>query len=123
MEADGRLTGILLCRAGEHRLGFAAIQVVAVEPWTEGEPVPHARQGFALAAARGRVLVSESGDSLGVDAIEVFREATDLMPPPRILVGGMGGSLRGFVRVKEKLWPILGLAEFSRFLSARGEAK
>jgi hypothetical protein len=116
--APEHLVGILLCRAGAHRLAFAAGDVVAVESWTEGDAFPHARQAFSLPGGQGRVLISATGDAVGVDAIEVFQEAVRLMAPPVLLVARFGGSLEGFISVNQSLWPVMRLSEFCRFLSS-----
>ena len=117
-----QVLGVLLCRVAEHRIAFPAAQVVAVEAWAENGSFPHARLAFQLAAGKGRVLISASGDAVAVDAIEVHTEALSLLPAPPILMGGLGGSLEGFVTAKEHLWPLLKLAEFSRFLSSGAKA-
>jgi len=112
-----QITGVLLCRAGGRRLAFPALQVAAVEAWQEGEALPHARHPFPEHAARGRVLISLTGDGVVVDAIEVFQEAVPLLPAPPLLLRGVGGSLQGFATILQELWPVLRLAEFSQYLS------
>ena len=117
MTTPEQIAGVLLCRAGGRRLAFPAYDVAAVESWVEGEPLPHARHPFTDHAPKGRVLISITGDGVVVDAIEVFQEAVPLLSPPPMLSRGVGGSLKGFADIRQQLWPILRLAEFSQFLS------
>jgi len=107
--------GLVLCRTAEHRLAFGAAQVGSIE-LTSSRRAPNARAAWKLPDAPGKVLISETGDGVTVDALEVFSDAVALMPPPGVMVGGAGGSLRGFVTINDELWPVLRLAEFSRFL-------
>lgn len=115
--APEQITGVLLCRAGGRRLAFAAAEVAAVEPWQDGEPLPHARHPFADHASRGRVLISLTGDGVVVDAIEVFQEPVTVLAAPPMLQTQAGGSLQGFATIRQELWPLLRLAEFSLYLS------
>ena len=117
MTAGEQISGVLLCRAGGRRLAFPAMQVAAVESWLEGEALPHARHPFPEHAARGRVLISLTGDGVVVDAIEVFQETVALLPAPPLLERGVGGSLQGFASIRQELWPVVRLAEFSQYLS------
>ena len=112
-----QIAGVLLCRAGGRRLAFPASQVAAVEAWMEGEPLPHARHPFVEHAPRGRVLISLTGDGVVVDAIEVFPEPVAVLPAPPMLAREAGGSLSGFAAIRQELWPVLKLAEFSLYLS------
>jgi len=117
LTAGENITGVLLCRAGGRRLAFPAVQVAAVESWQEGEALPHARHPFPEHAARGRVLISLTGDGVVVDAIEVFQEPVPLMPAPPLLLRRAGGSVYGFATIRQELWPVLRLAEFSLYLA------
>jgi hypothetical protein len=116
--ADPGVAGWVLCRAGGFRVAFAAHQVLSVEAWhVGGPPAPHARAAFRLGAADGRMLISETGEVVVVDALEVFPDALPLLPVPPMLTRRAGGSLRGFVSVNKDLYPVLRLSEFSRFLA------
>lgn len=117
MDTPAHVSGLLLCRAGDHRLAFSAHEVVAVETWQPNEAYPHARAAFALPADKGRVLISATGDAVGVDKIEVFQEPLPLLAAPAVLASTLGGSLSGFVEARSMLWPVLRVAEFSRYLS------
>ena len=118
MSLAEQITGVVLCRAGGRRLAFPASQVAAVEAWQEGEPLPHARHPFAQHAPRGRVLISLTGDGVVVDAIEVFQEAVPLLRAPRLLPRVAGGSLHGFATIRQELWPVMRLAEYSQYLAS-----
>ena len=120
LEQEG---GVVLCRAGGHRLAFFARQVVAIELWAKGgRTASHARQAFALPPEDGRVLLAETGPGVVVDAIEVASEPPALLPAPLMLLGGAGGALRGFLSMGNELWPVLRLPEFSRFLASSAPA-
>jgi hypothetical protein len=93
--------------------------VAAVEAWHEGEPLPHARHPFPEHAPRGRVLISLTGDGVVVDAIEVFQEAVALLAAPPLLPRVAGGSLHGFATIRQELWPVLKLAEYSQYLASQ----
>ncbi len=117
-DADSKLGGVVLCRAGGHRLAFPASQVAVIEVWSEGgRPIPNAREAYALPTQPGRLLLSDTGDGVVVDTLEVATESADLLPSPRVLVGGAGGSLRGFLSARDQLWPVLQLADFSLYLA------
>jgi hypothetical protein len=110
--------GVVLCRAGAHRLAFFARQVVAIELWGKGgRRVEHAREAFALPPESGRLLMAEGGFGVVVDAVEVAAEPPALMPAPLLLLGEAGGSVRGFLSMGGELWPVLRLPEFSRYLA------
>lgn len=115
--------GVVLCRAGSHRLAFFARQVVAIELWAKGgRAVSHAREAFALPPASGRLLLAEGGFGVVVDAIEVAPDPPPLMPAPLMLLGEAGGALRGFLSMGNELWPVLRLPEFSRYLTRAAPA-
>lgn len=117
-----QVAGLVLCKAGVHRVAFAARQVASIEALGDREqPAPQARWAFAAEPAasppvESRVVQSEQGEGVVVDALEVHQEALPLLPPPGLIEGGVGGALRGFVAVGEQLYPVLRLPEFSRFL-------
>lgn len=112
------VSGLLLCRAADGRLAFRAREVVAVEAWAQGsERAPHARLAFGFSPERGRALVSALGDAVGVDEVQVFADPVPVLTPPGLLSTALGGSLSGFVYAKDRLWPLLQLVEFSRFLA------
>lgn len=119
MNADGRLYGLLLCRAAGHRLAFPATQVVAVEHWSAADGFPHARSAYGALPEKGRTLITETGEAVAVDSVEVMAETLTVMPPPAILQHGLGGSLTGFCSARDALWPVLDVFTFSRFLSSR----
>ncbi len=111
--------GLVLCRVGDHRLAFPAAQVVQISDWALGDPpTPHARAAFFLPSAGGRRLEDGVG-GLVVDSLEVATESKALLPVPAMLVGSVGGSLRGFVLLSGKLCPVLAVTAFAQFL-ARG---
>lgn len=116
--------GLVVCRAGENPFAFLPNHVATIETWHSGRG-PHAREAFALAGGLGKLLVSADGDCLGVDSAEILADSTPLLPPPRIIAGGMGGSLFAFAKLKERVLPVLRLAEFVRFLSHKrpGESR
>ena len=113
---DERIDGLLLCRAGTHRLAFPAAQVVAVESFDPVLEAPHARTAFALEPARGRTLIAETGEAVVVDEVSVMQDSAALLITPAIAQARVGGALRGFVHARDALWPVLNLAGFSRFL-------
>ncbi len=118
MAGSQQISGVLLCRAGGRRIAFPASQVAAVEAWREGEPLPHARHPFPQHGPRGRVLISLTGDGVVVDAIEVFQEPVALMDAPPLLPRVAGGSLQGFATIRQELWPVLRLVEYSQYLAS-----
>lgn len=119
MGAEDQVSGLLLCRVGPHRLAFPAGQVLSIESSIAGVNFPHAREAFDLAAAPGRVLLTEGGEAVTVDTLEVHPDLATLLPAPRMLGGGAGGSLRGFVAVRDHLWPLHNLIGFARYLTHR----
>ncbi|HYO56684.1 protein CrdC [Archangium sp.] len=112
------ITGLLLCRAGDHRVAFAAHEVVTIEsPSTFGGLAGSACRAFGGAAGAERILVAASGEAVGVDALEIDPEPLTLLPAPALLGRVAGGSLRGFVQVRGGLWPLMSLVDFGRFLA------
>ena len=119
-EGTSRVAGVVLCQVGEHRLAFPASQVVSIEAFIEGaQSFPQARIAFAMPGApTGRAMRAESGEAVVVDSVEVQQDTFPLMLPPALMVGAIGGSLRGFASIGQKLWPVLELVTFSRFIAA-----
>lgn len=115
------LEGLVLCRVGDHRLAFPASSVVQISDWVLGGiPTPHARAAFALPAVDGRC-VEDGRGGLVVDSLEISTDRVSLLPVPAMLLGAVGGSLRGFIVLSGELCPVLALTEFTQFL-ARAEA-
>jgi len=114
------VAGLLLCRAADGYLAFRARDVVQVEAWSSSARSPHARLAFGYSPQQGRALVSADGDALGVDEVSVFAEPTTVLSTPALLERALGKSIAGFVFARDRLWPLLRLSEFSRFLAAHG---
>lgn len=93
------VSGLLLCRKDGARVAFLAEQIARIE----GE------NGL-------KYLRTNSGEGVGVDSVEVFADAVAVLPPPRLMLAGIGGSLYGFVSVSGALYPVLRVNEFARFL-------
>jgi len=110
------VAGLLLCRAADGCLAFRARDVVAVEAWTASDRSPHARVAFGYSPHQGRALVSADGEVVGVDEVSVFAEPVTVLATPALLGRAMGKSIAGFVFARDRLWPLLRLSEFSRFL-------
>jgi hypothetical protein len=116
------VAGLLLCRAADGYLAFRARDVVSVEAWSSAAHSPHARLAFGYSPQQGRSLVSGDGASVGVDEVSVFAEPTTVLTTPALLERALGQSIAGFVFARDRLWPLLRLAEFSRFLATHGSA-
>lgn len=114
------VAGLLLCRAADGYLAFRARDVVQVEAWSASARAPHARLAFGYSPKQGRALVSAVGDAVGVDEVSVFAEPAAVLVTPAMLERALGQSIAGFVYARDRLWPLLRLAEFSRFLAATG---
>jgi hypothetical protein len=109
---------MLLCRAGADRVAFRAHEVATIEsPSTFGGITGSACQGFGQHAGSERILVAATGESVGVDGLEIDSEPLVLLPAPEVLCRAAGGSLRGFVQARDMLWPVMSLAEFGRYLA------
>lgn len=120
MSAPSFSGGLLLCRAAGHPVAFPASHVVSVETWSSAaDGFPHARAAFGQTPERGRALISESGEAVGVDAVEVCSEPQAYFRAPEILAAAAGGSLRGFAEAKSELWPVHDLVAFARYLSGK----
>jgi hypothetical protein len=64
------------------------------------------------------VLISAEGDAVAVDAIEVLQESVAVMPLPALLARPLGSFVAGFVTARQELWPVLRVAEFSKYLAS-----
>ena len=110
------LEGLVLCRVGEHRFAFPAASVVQISDWSlGGAPIPHARAAFALAPTSGRC-VEDGRGGLIVDSLEIASDRIAMMPVPAMLLGAVGGSLRGFIVFGGELCPVLAVTEFAQYL-------
>ena len=120
MEPPGHVRGMLLCHAGAHRLAFRAHEVASITS-PAGRAVACARRAFHAPDGASRALVTASGGAVGVDTLEIDAEPHLVLAAPPVAVRASGGSLQGFVVARGELWPLLGLADFERFLRERGE--
>lgn len=112
-----QLEGLVLCRVGEHRIAFSAASVVQISDWAiGGHAAPHARAAFSLPPINGRCVEDGSG-GLVVDSLEIATEPVPLLPVPAMLLGAVGGALRGFILLSGELCPVLAVTEFARFLA------
>lgn len=117
MSKRDEIEGLVVCRVGDHRLAFPASAVGNIAQWEVTDaPAPMAREVFGLPPASGKLLVY-GGFAVVVDGLEVVAERAKLLPVPAMLLGAVGGALRGFVQQANVLIPLLGLAEFSRFVT------
>jgi hypothetical protein len=117
MGADSRITGTLLCRAGEGRVAFAAQEVASIESAeTFGARAGSACQAFDEASCFERILVAATGEAVGVNALEIDAEPQSVLAPPALLQRMAGGSLKGFIQARGLLWPVMSLVEFGRYL-------
>lgn len=115
---SARLSGTLLCRAGDNRVAFVAQEVATIEsPSTFGGLAGSASHAFREASVTGRILVAISGEGVGVDTLEIDAEPRALLPAPVVLARLAGCSLKGFIQVRGALWPVMSLVEFGRFLA------
>lgn len=96
--------------------------MTSIELFAEGI-APHAAELFGADDLKGKVLRHASGAGVGVDMVEVHSDSAELLPPPRLLLAGLGGSLYGFVALQKTLYPVLRLSEFARFLYSQGLPK
>ncbi len=116
-DASQEIEGFVLCRVGDHQIAFPAAAVGSIALWEPGgAPAPQSRVAFGLPPVPGKLLV-RGGFSLVVDGLEIVADRARLMPVPSMLVGAVGGALRGFVSQAGALVPLLGLAEFSAFVT------
>jgi hypothetical protein len=118
MRPGQQLAGTLLCHAGEHRIAFPAQDVAVIDaPALHAGRARSARQAFGEPAAAARVLLAPSGETVGVDALEIDAEVHRVMSTPQVLRQVAGGSLQGFIMVRGELWPLVRLVEFEQFLA------
>jgi hypothetical protein len=119
MGTGSRIAGMLLCQAGAERVAFSAHEVATIEsPSTFGGYAGSARQAYEGGDARAeRILVSATGEAVGVDTLEIDAESLSVLPAPALLGRVAGGSLRGFVQARGMLWPLMSLVDFGRFLA------
>ena len=112
------VTGLLLCRAANNRFAFLAAHVASIEAFRPGV-VPHASRVFEVEGTGGKIIRHASGLGIGVDTLEVHGEEAPLLPAPRLILAGVGGSLYGFVALNGGLYPVLRLSEFVRYISQK----
>jgi hypothetical protein len=113
------LTGTLLCHAGPHRIAFPAQDVAVIDlPSLHAGRSRSAREAFGEPAGAARVLLAPSGETVGVDTLEIDAETHRVMSTPLALGRVAGGSLQGFIMVRGELWPLVRLVEFEHFLAS-----
>lgn len=113
-----RVSGILLCHAGTNRIAFPAVDVAVIDaPGLHAGRSRSARQAFGEPTGASRVLLAPSGETVGVDALEIDAELHRVLPPSPVLERVAGGSLLGFISVRGELWPLVRLVEFEHFLA------
>ncbi|RKG72392.1 protein CrdC [Corallococcus terminator] len=114
MPRAARVEGTLLCHVGPHRLAFEANEVASIA--APGDTWVSARRAFREASGAQRVLVTLTGEAVGVDGLEIDAEVLSVLPPSPVVAGASGGSLRGFVLTRGVLWPLVHLDGFERYL-------
>jgi hypothetical protein len=113
-----RVSGTLLCHAGANRIAFPAVDVAVIDaPSLHAGRSRSARQAFGEPAGASRVLLAPSGETVGVDTLEIDAEVYRVLPPSPVLEQVAGGSLLGFISVRGELWPLVRLVEFEHFLA------
>ncbi len=113
------LIGTLLCHAGAHRIAFPAQDVAVIDtPDLHGGRLRSARQAFGEPPGAFRVLLAPSGETVGVDALEIDSEVHHVMAPPRVLERLAGGSVLGFIHARGLLWPVIRLVDFEHYLAS-----
>jgi hypothetical protein len=113
-----RVSGILLCHAGTNRIAFPAVDVAVIDaPGLHAGRSRSASVGFGELAGASRVLLAPSGETVGVDTLEIDAELHRVLPLPAVLERVAGGSLLGFIWVRGVLWPLVRLVEFEHFIS------
>jgi hypothetical protein len=113
-----RVSGTLLCHAGGHRIAFPAVDVAVIDaPSLHAGRSRSARQAFGESAGASRVLLAPSGETVGVDTLEIDAEVHWVMSPPPMLERIAGKSLLGFLYIRGELWPLVRLVEFEHFLA------
>ncbi len=113
-----RVSGTLLCHAGEHRIAFPAVDVAVIDaPALHAGRSRSARQAFGEAGGAARVLLAPTGETVGVDTLEIDAEVHWVMPLSPLLQWMAGKSLLGFLYIRGELWPLVRLVEFEHFLA------
>jgi hypothetical protein len=111
--------GVVLCRVGTHRVAFPAVEVTAIERVPSGpSPFADARMLLSQPLVQGRVLIGDHGSAVVVNALEIHQDAVVLLTVPPLLGRTAGRSLGGFILLREELWPVLRLHEFSKFIQS-----
>ncbi|WP_224366189.1 protein CrdC [Hyalangium versicolor] len=114
-----RVSGTLLCHAGEYRIAFPAVDVAVIDaPALHAGRARSARQAFGEAGGSARVLLAPSGETVGVDTLEIDAEMHRVLPMPALMERMAGGSLLGFLFIRGELWPLVRLVEFEHFLAS-----
>lgn len=113
-----RVSGTLLCHAGPHRIAFLAQDVAVIDvPTLHAGRLRSARQAFGESEGSARVLLSPTGETVGVDTLEIDTELHRVMETPPLLARTAGRSLLGFIIVRGELWPLVRLVEFEHYLA------
>jgi hypothetical protein len=112
---EAEVGGLLMCRAGPHRLAFLPEQVRTIEAGGT-RSLPSARSAYALTGEGARVLLGDDGEAVSVDSLEVSQQALTLLAVPPMLQMVAGSAVCGFVANADGLWPVLRLREFCAFL-------
>lgn len=113
-----RVSGTLLCHAGEHRIAFPAVDVAVIDaPALHAGRARSARQAFGESAGASRVLLAPSGETVGVDTLEIDSEMHRVLPMPVVMERMAGGSMLGFLYIRGELWPLVRLVEFENYLA------
>lgn len=114
-----RVSGTLLCHAGEHRIAFPAVDVAVIDaPALHAGRARSARQAFGESAGASRVLLAPSGETVGVDTLEIDSEMHRVLPMPVVMERIAGGSMLGFLYIRGELWPLVRLVEFENYLAS-----
>ncbi|MDY7230545.1 protein CrdC [Hyalangium rubrum] len=112
------LAGTLLCHAGPFRIAFPAQDVAVIDaPALHAGRSRSAREAFGELPAAARVLLAPSGETVGVDTLEIDSEVHRVMDTPPVLARLAGGSLLGFIYTRGALWPLVRLVDFEHYLS------
>ena len=98
-----QVSGTLLCHAGPHRIAFPAVDVAVIDlPALHAGRSRSAGQAFGLPVGASRVLLAPSGETVGVDTLEIDAEVHRVLPLPRVLERcGLNGLLDGTVTSAE----------------------
>lgn len=124
MSGPGQLTGVVLCQVGPAGLAVAAQEIAAIEPRPlAGRQNAFARRAFGLPDQPGRVMIDRRGVAVVVDSLEVVQSRVPLLPSPAAVRAFCGGSLCGFVELRERLWPVVALGPFGTWATALGETR